>query len=1095
MLATIVQAQPQYTAQINWGNPLTTNLVHAGTPVNSAFDAVGKVNFSNVTKPLIKLGRSGLAWLPVPYSSYVTYDYLGKAPPGSVTPYQNDDQTVLWVVSCEYWSTFTGPYSVVRGPGGGDNASNSLLINSNGEICYGTPNVFAVNSGVKIPLQKTSVIVFTSNAAGSTIYLDGKVIGYSATRIPFDDGYYNTINRLGYADSSGTVVNIDGTQAYPYYTYAVAQWNKRCFSNTEVINLSQNPWQLFKAVSTTNLNQIYYKFDSPTVIAAAPAQQFVAPVIRIRPANTNLVDIPQVNPQNPIARNLTNVLVYARLGPHTTTSIKFDNSQITHHGPDNPVSNPALRRVVDQKYGAYNRIWDNNPGFISNINTFTTFLTTDKVTFLDVFKVESTTRVISAYERLQLNSGNNNIGTLAYQLQSTGTVSQIRIVQYPNTSSWVTIPRDEILRVVLTHDPAVGQKLYVNGVLAVERNVPGNLGGNTQYLWKNHGGYYGSFDSHRDSNYFSAAWKRALTDIEIRSISENPLQLLKPKTTQLAASTYPEPVQKAPVIRITPATSNYQKYPTINVGHPLARELYNILVFGRENQSAALTTSIGLNSQISAGGPGNSASWDKLTRDYDSKYGAFAKLNSYSTDTTNVSAFNSFSGTKGATLLLTARFNSSTTILNGSNGVTKVLAIGSGYNGGFGTAVQNTGTELQIRVGKRGGLQPGNLYNINSSWVPLPTDRIVQIVCTTQVGVGEKLYIDGKLVATQTADVSDNYIYLNGYSTLVIDWPSLWAASNIPKPQYYFGASWGRALSDTEIREISNNPLQLLRPQKQIHYLTTETPQPQPLIGGKYRYTTNSQPQKSGTVNRNSKLGREITFLWSGANPSYDYAQNLSVGAGANHQSVLRRATEFGTGLTVTSGGAIEWLLYDVASSNYTTGPGILRQNTNAWTQGVIFQRRSLSANTTVMNVTNGGSWNHRIGTDANGFVVVKNAEATSVQLTSDQVYPNNSWIKVVLVHKAGGTRFYVNGVLQTQVATGLIATTGLDRVMFGFGVPVIVLTAFVSNREWTQTDVTSWTENPWQLFQPESRDFYTTMPSGVVVPSTARNRFLFFFN
>jgi len=228
------------------------------------------------------------------------------------------------------------------------------------------------------------------------------------------------------------------------------------------------------------------------------------------------------------------------------------------------------------------------------------------------------------------------------------------------------------------------------------------------------------------------------------------------------------------------------------------------------------------------------------------------------------------------------------------------------------------------------------------------------------------------------------------------------------------------------------------------------------------------QPQGKSYVDRNNRLGRDITFLWSGADSANDSANNIFVGGGVNAQLITTASSDRGKVLFTSSTGAITWRLYDIASTNYLNYSGPIR-NAAVWSQGIVFKYRNAATSSEMFQITNGGAWNHLIYVDSNGFVQVRNPSWTAgVFLTSDNSLTLGSWVSVVVVWQSGNTRFYVNGVLQTQTNTQAIYTAGLDRVHFS-PVGIDILTAFAANTGWTSEDALSWHNNPWQLFKTQT--------------------------
>lgn len=227
--------QPTYRAVLDRSNSLTRGILHAGTPHHDVYDAVPNLYWGGSTRPARGTGRGGLFWAPGPYSVYQI----------SSPNIENVDQTVLWVLSAEY-SSYTGTFAPVKGPSGGDNSGAGIGINTNGNIVYwSTGRTIGLDTGVQIPLRQTSVIALTSKSSSTNIFLNGTKILSSATTNLFSDGYYSSFNRLGYLDAYGNYITVAGQQAYPFFTYGVAQWGRVALTDSEAASLSENPWQIF----------------------------------------------------------------------------------------------------------------------------------------------------------------------------------------------------------------------------------------------------------------------------------------------------------------------------------------------------------------------------------------------------------------------------------------------------------------------------------------------------------------------------------------------------------------------------------------------------------------------------------------------------------------------------------------------------------------------------------------------------------------------------------------------------------------------------------------------------------------------------------
>jgi hypothetical protein len=236
--------QPTYRSALDTSNPITNGIIHAGTPYHGVFDAVDNVSWTSSSTPAVGSGRAGLFWLSNAYQIYSATSYSNSG-----QTLNSDYQSSLWVVSVEY-DSYTGTFAQVKGPSGGDNSGTGIGIVSSGKIVYqGSTKSIALDSGTLIPLKQTSVIVFTSNPAGSAIYLNGSMLVQSATALGFSTGYYKQLNRLGYLDGIAPYVNLYGVSAaFPVFTYGCAQWVGACLTDSQAISISQNPWQIFRPV-------------------------------------------------------------------------------------------------------------------------------------------------------------------------------------------------------------------------------------------------------------------------------------------------------------------------------------------------------------------------------------------------------------------------------------------------------------------------------------------------------------------------------------------------------------------------------------------------------------------------------------------------------------------------------------------------------------------------------------------------------------------------------------------------------------------------------------------------------------------------------
>jgi hypothetical protein len=221
-----------------------------------------------------------------------------------------------------------------------------------------------------------------------------------------------------------------------------------------------------------------------------------------------------------------------------------------------------------------------------------------------------------------------------------------------------------------------------------------------------------------------------------------------------------------------------------------------------------------------------------------------------------------------------------------------------------------------------------------------------------------------------------------------------------------------------------------------------------------------AQPQGRARVDFANPLTKHMTFAWTASNGF----QESVIGEVKNHDVnayVIVNGVSSSRGLVQNSSvnGAVAWGFRGRTVNNPE----------NQFTMGVAFQVGDLSAdNAEIFSVTNAGSYYNKIG-----FVASKiQASTTNANTTVDS---NNTvsvgdWVYVVYVLQNGNFHLYVNGVKQTAVGTGTLPVQGSPYNYVDFGVSrVNLLTAFVATRPWSQAEVTSWTNNPWQLFAPST--------------------------
>jgi hypothetical protein len=228
-----------------------------------------------------------------------------------------------------------------------------------------------------------------------------------------------------------------------------------------------------------------------------------------------------------------------------------------------------------------------------------------------------------------------------------------------------------------------------------------------------------------------------------------------------------------------------------------------------------------------------------------------------------------------------------------------------------------------------------------------------------------------------------------------------------------------------------------------------------------------AQPQGRARVDFANPLSRYVTFAWTASN-GFQESVSGQVKNSATNGDLVVNGVRSSRGIVQNSSanGAVFWGLYGrfVNSIN------------NQFTIGVAFQIRDLTNNVEMFSVTNGSSYYNIIGLASSKIRGYTTGANTTVD--SNNTVSVGDWIYAVYVLQNGNFHLYVNGVKQTAVGTGTLPSSSViyDRVEFNPS-RVNLLTAFVATRPWSQAEVTSWTNNPWQIFAPST---VTVVPQSI---------------
>lgn len=378
------------------------------------------------------------------------------------------------------------------------------------------------------------------------------------------------------------------------------------------------------------------------------------------------------------------------------------------------------------------------------------------------------------------------------------------------------------------------------------------------------------------------------------------------------------------------------------------------------------------------------------------------------------------------------------------------------------------------------------------------------IVATYTVNGNLELYLDGSLVSTGVT------------GTYAVAWTNL--------PNFFFGGLgpanqnvgtillagtvYGQIFDASAVRAFTADPFGYFFVDAPSVSRTSfyYAPLPATLAYIYPRKTLTQQPQGVTEVDRTNKLGRDISFLWNASELNIDSAKNLSFEASFSDLPEDRVLRGSDRGRTLTTENTSLTHVYQAFSRYSSSNP--IRNNGSDWTFGLIFKTHTLDFESPyTMYISSDQSPNNyhtiRYITDSTTPSLDKKVildyqitggGGTTQTLYSDNTYNGDTWLSVVVVMKQGDVHFYINGVRQSQNSTTSFNSGILNDVTFDVAGKGKILTGFTSRSVWSQNDVNSWTENPWQLFAPTGKRYFSAPLSTIVPPSGGGNNFFTMF-
>ena len=548
--------------------------------------------------------------------------------------------------------------------------------------------------------------------------------------------------------------------------YGAFVW-KRELSPQEVASLSANPWQLFKPLPTVREKLLSVAADYPIIYT--PGSD-----LRSLPLTTPS----KVNIANPITKGI----LFASSPAHGTTDAVNDNTVWSTGG-------------ISTVYGRGGLAWVYGRAQQSESTGLSKPVSSQNYSLFAVLSLEITkvSQITSGYyyagpgfgSDFTLRIAISNLGKV-YVTNGTTTV----------TAENVTVPVNKVITIAATGETGIGTKIYLNGKLIHTDPFIFNTG--TVTYQPRRISYTGSAlpaETRPWYTYLTAAWGRTLTENEVKILSQDPLklfarpQVLNKRLIHDVTFDVPQAITKSSYVQ----TANIPRKPVlVNLAHPLARNIKFTSgptwdKFDASNNTITYATPT---SVINAyGSEDNLYAYSKGVY---TRYGLAFKssVSRYSEHVAN----KSFSGVNSHTLLQIVCLEADQYPFNFAG-----TGLSWGDANSFRLAINSRGYPY-VQINGNAGNPP----YLTASLEVVPLRKLAVLVSVVEQGVGTKLYINGKVVGfTTTAHNSQGgaprrilYSGDGSFSTA---------------PGIYLSCGWHRALSETEVQQISENPWQMFQ--------------------------------------------------------------------------------------------------------------------------------------------------------------------------------------------------------------------------------------------------------------------------------------------
>ena len=568
----------------------------------------------------------------------------------------------------------------------------------------------------------------------------------------------------------------------------------------------------------------------------------------------------------------------------------------------------------------------------------------------------------------------------------------------------------------------------------------------------------------------------------VQSWTKNPWQVFRSQQPHfVVAPEIDEPKKLWGAVRKNSVSVNAfeRKAPQINRQSSLTRDLAVLGLGGRPNVYQ-MTFINGYTNQINIAQEGNAAAWGNNELVLDSKYGyGFKVVDGVSwgssgsvglTLPTAVEAAND-SG-RGITMMYIGTVNNAQ-----PTGATNEYTLIS-----YGPSVDTSNTRLQILNNR------SNVKNKLATWVyaksspavfatsstvDFPIGKPVCIIVTHNKTQGQKLYLDGKLVAQQNTTTNvDIFQYSNSANTINIR-----AGSQGSNDGTYIAAVWNRALTDTEIQSVYENPHQLYQQPHQTWY-TAGVLDTRPIenIGFRNNRTSNNQPRTQVQINWASPFSKDLqaAFVPSNITNSIGYREVIS--GVVDSYSAIYRPTKLGVGPA-----GLAW------QSDRYTAHGIKFDLTGKPTGATpltvfcLYEQLDTVTSGNIIRAGSSGTYGAGFAKNGDGTIIARLDSNNTGGPTSPVLNTNQVYAICTIHNRATGYReLFVDGQsVGSATGGGIINLSGLSYFGSEYGGnnstnrAIRIYCAMVWTRQLTSEEILAISRNPWQLLQQEHKQFY----------------------